>query len=115
MDAYCEALRVDASWRPDPDLFTKDEITLFDQARPGCRVESTTPPSPLPPARSTGTHGGSDSGRSWYQKKSTWAVAGGVLVAGIVAGMLAGGGDDDADGILADFPPPPAGISGVVR
>ena len=102
VDAYCEALRVDASWRPDPDFFTKDEVAVFEQAKEGCRLESTTPP-PITPAPVS-------AGEPWYKKKSTWYIAGGVVAAGILVAVLAGGGDDEtaAEPDLPLPPPPPA-------
>ncbi|MCA9753977.1 MAG: hypothetical protein KC591_17395 [Gemmatimonadetes bacterium] len=101
-DAFCEALRVDAGWRPDTDLFTSDEIALFDEARTGCTSRSSTstvPTSPLPERVSSGSGGGT----AWYAKKTTWIVAGGLIAAGIATAALGGGGDEE----LAGFPPPP--------
>jgi hypothetical protein len=100
-DAYCEALRVEPSWRPDPDLFTKDELAVFEQARESCNLEATTPPSPLPPPAASGA-------TPWYKKKSTLLIAGGVIVAGVLVAVLAGGGDDETTPDLPGPPPPPA-------
>jgi hypothetical protein len=100
VDAYCEALRVDPSWAPDPDLFTKDEVAVFEQAREGCTLETTEKPSPMPPPASAG-------GQPWYKKKTTWYIAGGVVAAGILAAVLAGGSDEETAPPLAGPPPPP--------
>jgi hypothetical protein len=100
-DAYCEALRVEPSWRPDPDLFTKDELAVFEQALASCNLESTTAPSPLPPSAA------SAAATPWYKKKSTLYIAGGVVVAAVLVAVLAGGGDDE-DTVLPGPPPPPA-------
>ena len=101
VDAYCEVIRADASWAPDPDLYTKDEITLFEQARDTCNVESTKAPSPLPQRAS------SSGDKAWYQKSTTWYVIGGIVVVGVLAAALAGGGDDEGDGGDLPLPPPP--------
>ncbi|MEZ5065042.1 MAG: hypothetical protein R3B81_09910 [bacterium] len=100
VDAYCQALRVDPTWRPDQDLFTKDEIDVFDQARSGCDLERTEAPSPLPAPAASG--GG---GTPWYKNKTVLIVAGVLVVGGAVA-LLAGGSDEPE--LPGPPPPPPA-------
>ena len=105
VDAYCRALSVDESWRPDPDFFTKDEIEVFDQAKASCGPGTEGAPSGgddrpshLPPAMSES--------KPWYKN---WKIVGPVAAVVVVGGilLLSGGDDDSGDPILSDFPPPP--------
>ena len=117
VEAFCEALRVEPGWRPDPDLYTKDELEVFEQAKASCTgapAESkppgtpTTPPppSPMPAPMSTGA---ADAGESKpFYKKPIFMVIGGALLVGGAVALAGGGGDDDDGGTpLPDFPPPP--------
>ncbi|MEZ5065039.1 MAG: hypothetical protein R3B81_09895 [bacterium] len=87
VDSFCAALAIDAGWLPDRDLFTADELNVFDQARSSCpdaTTTGTTPPSYLPPS--------SSSGGSWYSNKLVWGAVGAAAVAGAVLSL--GGGED---------------------
>jgi hypothetical protein len=114
-DAFCQALRVDGAWRPDPDFFTKDEVDTFEQARTNCTgVGSGTPrddAQPKPIVRDKATQddrGAAAVGESkpWYKKPLILGILGAVVVGGVIF-ALSGGGDDEGDPVLADFPPPP--------
>jgi hypothetical protein len=113
VEAFCEALRVEPGWRPDPDLYTKDELEVFEQARGSCTGEQPTKqpsqeptkterPSAMPAPVSAG--GGE---KPFYKKPLFLGIGAAVVVGGIVA--LAGGGDDGGGGEpdLPGFPPPP--------
>ena len=101
-DSYCNALRVDPGWRPDPDFFTKDEIEVFEQARGACgdtegRPRASGSGDYLPPPESRA--------KPWYKNwKIVAPIAAGVVILGVV--LLSGGDDDDE--ALDDFPPPPS-------
>jgi hypothetical protein len=98
MDAYCDALRLDSDWRPDPVVFPKDEIEVFERALDTCSLEA-----PPPPAQAAAGEGGTP----WYKKPIAWVAGGAVLIVGVLA---LGGGDDGGDGggdSLPDFPEPP--------
>lgn len=110
-DAFCQALGVEPGWRPDPDLYTKDEIEVFEQARANCAPTQSEPakpqdpakpasrPSPTPPPMSTGDE------KPWYKKPVFMVIGAGVLVGGALA--LGGGGGDDGGGPLPPFPDAP--------
>src|SRR5262245_7098361 len=51
VESFCDALHVEPGWRPDPDLFTKDELEVFEQAKTSCATttEPTTQPGKTPP------------------------------------------------------------------
>ena len=97
MDAYCDALRMDANWRPDPVVFPKDEVEVFERALDTCSLDAAAP------AQAAAGEGGTP----WYKKPVAWVAGGAVLLVGILA--LGGGGDDDGGGgdSLPDFPEPP--------
>lgn len=110
VDAFCSALRVEPGWRPDPDLYTKDEIEVFDQARENCAATPTEPEKPQDPAKpadrpSPFATAAPAAGKAWYKKPVFMAVGGAVLVGGVIA--LAGGGGGDGDSDLPGFPNPP--------
>jgi hypothetical protein len=110
VEAFCDALHVEASWRPDPDLYTKDELQVFDQAKSSCggtsesSTEGGTPstPSAMPPPVSSAAAGG---GTPFYKKPLFLAIGGAVLVGGIIA--LASGGGSSSEPDLPGFPNPP--------
>jgi hypothetical protein len=95
LDAYCQALRLDANWRPDPVVFPKDEIEVFERALDTCSLEAAPPPKTA-------------AGTPWYKKPIAWVAGGAAIIVGVlVAG--GGGGDDGGGGTeLPAFPDPPA-------
>jgi hypothetical protein len=104
-EAFCSGLRVEPSWRPDPDLFTKDESEIFSNALANCGTvgpaptpESKPRPSPLPEPISVGE-------KPWY-KKSVFLAVGGAAVAGGVL-LLLGGEDEKFVPDVPGFPDPP--------
>jgi len=110
-DAFCEALRVEPSWRPDPDLYTNDELEVFEQARSSCgggtgepvkqeSAPSTTRTEPAMPQMSSGEK------KPWYKKPVFLAIGGALVVGGIIA-AAGGGGGDDGEPDLPGFPDPP--------
>ncbi len=112
-DMFCEALRLDAGWRPEVNLLPREEQVDFDQALAGCRLDTapqaaptpapapkpTWQPTPIPAAKS---------GKSFFAKPLgialIVAVAGGLAVS---LGGGGGGGDTPPDGPLPGFPLPP--------
>ncbi len=113
-EAFCQAIRVDSAWRPDPDFFTKDEIDAFDAALASCPGGATAPPKAEPvkpattqPAPTATTAAAVSESKPWYKKPLVL----GLLIAGVAGGvaLAAGGGGDDEGGdpVLAGFPPPP--------
>ena len=116
VESFCDALRVEPGWRPDPDLFTKDELEVFEQARTSCAAstEPTKPTTPTsqpttPPAPKSGAMPASaaaESGGKPFYKKPLFLVLGAAVVAGGVV-ALAGGGGDESDPDLPGFPDPP--------
>lgn len=118
-DAFCEALKVDAAWRPDPDFYTKDEIQTFDQARGNCATggkdagkskDADVKEKKKSDAKKEGSSddksaaAGGES-KPWYKKPLILGLLGAVVVGGVILAL--GGGGDDGDPVLADFPPPP--------
>jgi hypothetical protein len=109
-DAFCNALRVDSQWEPDPDFYTKDEQDVFRQARENCAVGA--PPGQVDTggtpvgAVSAMPAGMSRDTRPWYKKPLYLGIIGGAVVLGTV--LLLSGGDDDEKVLLPDFPAPPA-------
>lgn len=119
VDSFCQALRVDAAWRPDPDFYTKDEVEAFDQARTTCATGTKDAPktdTAVKPTtkdkkkddekRTTIDMTGVSESKPWYKKPLILGIIGAVVVGGIVL-ALSGGGDEDAGADLADFPDPP--------
>jgi hypothetical protein len=112
-EAFCQAIRVDSAWRPDPDFFTKDEIAAFDSALASCPGGAKEPPKAEPvkpattqPAPTTTTAAAVEGSKPWYKKPLVLGIIGAAVVGGVV--LATGGGDDDeGDPVLADFPPPP--------
>jgi len=78
-DSFCEALALDADWRPDPIFYPPAEIEVFNAAQEGCPAPSVQPESEVTQSR------------PWYMKPVVWA--GGAAV--ILAAVLLSGGDDD--------------------
>ncbi len=111
-ESYCEALRTDKSWRPAPDLLTKDEQDVFDRTLASCVLETAPAPAPKPVPVVPPTIAPSAAGESkpWYKKPVFW-VLGAAVIGGAVA--LAGGGGGNGGGTpagpLPGFPPPPTG------
>ena len=101
VDWFCEVLAVESSWQPDKDLYTKDEVEVFEQARNTCPPPSEAPPEP-------GFSSRVSAGDPWYMNKTYWLIGGGVVVLGALL-LLGGGEDDEGPPPLADFPPPPGG------
>jgi hypothetical protein len=86
--AFCEVIRIDPSWRPNPSLYTSNEEAIFQEALNECEPEG----------------GGM---KKWY-------LIGGGAAAAVILAILAGGsggnGDDPGNGggtTLPDFPDPP--------
>jgi hypothetical protein len=110
VDAFCQALRVEPTWRPDPDLYTKDEMEVFEQARGSCAGGAPAQPTgeqPREPSRPLGERQPeATGGKPWYKKPAFLLVGGAVLVGGAIA-LAAGGGGDDGESDLPNFPDPP--------
>ncbi len=109
-DAFCQALRVDGGWRPDPDFYTKDEVEAFEQARASCTPGDATPPRETTPVKERATKdsaaaAGVSESKPWYKKPLVLGILGAVVVGGVILALS--GGDDEGDPVLADFPPPP--------
>jgi hypothetical protein len=110
VESFCDALHVEPGWRPDPDLFTKDELEVFAQAQtscgatttptpePGTQTTPSTAPSPMPPP--VGEE------KPFYKKPLFLGIGAAVLVGGIVA-LSGGGGSDSSEPDLQGFPEPP--------
>jgi hypothetical protein len=104
VDAFCAALRVDPLWRPDRDLYTTDEVTVFETAERDCLKQAAAvppgAPSPLPQPILSGT--------PWYRKPVTLGLVGAGAVAAVVL-ALSGGEDGGGGGgpELPEFPVAP--------
>jgi len=111
VEAFCQALRVEPTWRPDPDLYTKDELEVFEQARASCGAggpgPSTTPSRE--PSRPLGESRASSASaeKPWYKKPVFLVVGGAVVAGGLIALASGGGGGDGGDPDLPFFPEPP--------
>lgn len=110
VEAFCQALRVESSWRPDPDLYTKDELEVFEQAKTSCGAGTSEPSKPAEPSKPLDTAkpkpASSGGGKPWYKKPAVLAVGGALVVGGVVLAM-GGGGDDGGESDLPFFPEPP--------
>ena len=97
-DDFCAAYQLDQTWKPDPVIFPRDEVDVFNTAVAGCKLAEVKKPA------------SDDGGKSkpWYSKPVTWIVGGAVVIGAVVLGS-GGGGDDPppADPALEDFPDPP--------
>jgi hypothetical protein len=103
-EAFCSALRVEPSWRPDPNLFTKDESEVFANALADCGAVKPEPmpspqPSPMPEPISAGE-------KPWY-KKPVVLVVGSALVAGGIYALVDDGDEVTTPADVPDFPDPP--------
>ena len=99
-DAFCEVLRLDPDWVPDETEMTSDEVEIGRQAIRNCPKLSAAPkPDIAIPAMGRAT--------PWYQNKMILIPAAAVVVGGIAAVALSGGGDDAGDGVLPGFPATP--------
>ena len=100
-DDFCEVVRLDADWRPDPVEYTQDEVAGFEAARADCLQAVPEPVVAPEPAEDEG-------GTPFYAKPVVWVVAGVAVVAGV---LLAGGGGDDetppVEDPISDPPEPP--------
>jgi hypothetical protein len=113
-EAFCQAIRVDSAWRPDPDFFTKDEIAAFDAARASCpggakepaKTEPAKPTTTTQPTTTTTSAAAVSESKPWYKKPLVLGLIGAAVVGGVVLAM-GGGDDDEGDPVLAGFPPPP--------
>ncbi len=108
VEAFCNALRVEPSWRPDPDLYTKDELEVFEQAKASC--STTEPPAqPSEPSKPIDSRSSAPKaaggGTPWYKNKAVLAVGGALVVGGVVLAVSGGGDDGESD--LPFFPDPP--------
>lgn len=105
VDYFCEVLRVSPTWQPDADLYTKDEIEVFEQARTTCAASSDDV-APVEDVEEEPVFSSRMSeGTPWYKNKGFLAVGGGLVALGVI--LAVSGGGDDGPGNLADFPPPP--------
>jgi hypothetical protein len=103
-DDFCEVIRMDGAWRPDPVEFTAAEVAGFEAAQANCAApEPVVAPPPAEEKKSKG----------FFAKPIGWIVTGAVVVGGVI--LATGGGGDDGGGgggtpadPLADPPPPPA-------
>ena len=98
LDAFCSALCLDKTWRPDAIFFPQDEIETFNKALEACKcAEQAAAPAP---AKKDEEGGGMP---KWVY------YAGGAVVLGLVAVLALGGGDDANPGpSLPGFPDPPS-------
>lgn len=96
-DDFCQAYRLDQTWKPDPVIFPQEEVDAFNAAIAGCKLTQVKPAKADDGSKKT----------PWYAKPVTWVVAGVVVVGAVVLGS--GGGDDSppADPPLEGFPDPP--------
>lgn len=115
VESFCDALRVEPGWRPDPDLFTKDELEVFEQAKTSCAAtsEPTKEPGQTPPASTAPKSSAmpppvaaEKEGKPFYKKPLFLGIGAAVVVGGIVA-LASGGGDESSEEDLPAFPEPP--------
>jgi hypothetical protein len=113
VDAFCQALKVDPGWRPDPDFYTQDEIEVFEQSRASCSTstkETTTPATTTPvksKEREKASSAADSDSKPWYKKPAVLGVLGAVVVGGVVLAMSGGGDDGGGEPDLPGFPGPP--------
>jgi len=105
LDAFCQAICLDKSWRPDAVYFPQDEIEVFNKALEGCDCGHQSAAPPVAPvkteqAKAKGEEGGGIPKWVYY--------AGGAVVVGVVAALALGGGSDSGEPPLAGFPDPPS-------
>ena len=92
---FCSVLALDRNWAPDPIVFPKDEVALFNASKGNC----TTVAAKAEPAGDSG-------GKPWFKKPVAWIIGGVVVVGGLVLAL--GGGDDEVvDPDLPYFPDTP--------
>lgn len=116
-DMFCEALRLDANWRPEASVFPKKEQEDFDQAVAGCRVEPAPQTAPTPAPKPTWqptsvvVAPAGNGGKSFFVKPLgialMVAVVGGLVVG--LGGGGGGGGETPPAGLLPGFPDHPGG------
>lgn len=100
-EAFCEALRRSPSWRPDPTLYTGDELDAFARAQERCgpaRDGDEAPgPQAMPPRPSASSR--------WYKRPAVLAL-GAAAVGGALYLLLQG--EETAEGRpeVPGFPPP---------
>ena len=90
---FCSVLNLDKNWAPDPVVYPKDEVDVFNASRGQCDLMAAKDE----PADTGG-------GKAWYKKPVAW-VGGGVVA--LVAVLVLAGGDEEttqADPALAGFP-----------
>lgn len=104
LDAFCQAICLDKTWRPDAVYFPQDEIEVFNKALVGCDCShQSSAPAVAPVKTEQARAEGEGSGiPKWVY------YAGGAVVVGVVAALALGGGDDSSEPPLAGFPDPPA-------
>ena len=93
---FCAVLKLDRTWAPDPVVFPKDEVEVFNASRGQCDLATAK----VVPADQGGE-------KAWYAKPIVWAAGGAAVLAAV---LLAGGGGDDpapADPDLPGFPATP--------
>lgn len=95
-DSFCAALHEDPRWKPDPLLFTRDEVASFEHAKPLCESQAQRA-SYLPTPVSHGT--------PWYKKKTVLGLLGAAAVTATVFALS--GGDEEAAADLPFFPEAP--------
>lgn len=99
LDAFCSAICLDKTWRPDAVFFPQDEIEVFNKALAGCKCGEQAAAPPVPPKKEEEKGG-----------MPKWVYyAGGAVVVALVAVLAAGGGggDDGGGPSLPGFPDPP--------
>lgn len=101
IEAFCQVVRLDPKWKPDPFQFKSEEQDLFQRAEQRCASMGVTRAEP--PAQQEEAKKG---GGKWKL-----LVAGGALLVGGVV-LLAAGGGGGGDGATPDadlpgFPSPP--------
>ncbi len=93
---FCAVHNLDQTWIPDPVMFPKDEVDLFNAALTDCQQ-----------AEADADQDEDGEEKPFYMKPVAWAAGAGAV---ILAVILLGGSEDETvvEPALADFPPPPA-------
>lgn len=94
---FCSVMNLDKNWKPDPVIFPKDEVALFNASRGNCTITTAK----AAPAATSG------SSKPWYKKPVAWVVGGVVLIGGAALALGGGGDDTPADPDLPGFPATP--------
>lgn len=100
IEAFCGALRMSPSWRPDPTLYTEDELDAFATAQERCGlVPSGDKGSPAMPPRLSAPN-------PWYKRPAILAL-GGTAVGVAIYLLLPPEDETEVPEVVPGFPPPP--------